>query len=243
MVRHAETEWNRLRRVQGVSDIPLNERGHAQAEALGRRLALEPMRAVYSSPLARARQTAEAIAGPHGLSIEILPGLSELHQGDFEGKAFAELIAGHADLLAAFAKDPTHVRIPGGETMAEVQARAWEAFTGVLGRHEAGSVAVVGHNMTNLAILCRFLGMELARFRRLTQSSTGLTILERGAQGLHLRLLNDLSHLPDDLQPPITLSRPEIRREAAVDSGSQTRREAAVDSQDEKTDPENPVPR
>jgi broad specificity phosphatase PhoE len=69
--------------------------------------------------------------------------------------------------------------------MGEVQARAWDAFTGVLGRHTSGSVAMVGHNMTNLALLCRFLGMELSRFRRLTQSSTGLTILERGAQGLH----------------------------------------------------------
>jgi broad specificity phosphatase PhoE len=203
MVRHGETEWNRLRRVQGISDIPLNERGLAQAEALGRRLTREPIRAIYSSPLVRARQTAEAIARPHGLTIEILPGLAELHQGDLEGKAIGEMMAAHADLLAAFAKDPTDVRIPGGETMGEVQARAWDAFTGVLGRHASGSVALVGHNMTNLALLCRFLGMELSRFRRLTQSSTGLTILERGVQGLHLRLLNDLSHLPEDLRPEV----------------------------------------
>ncbi len=201
IVRHAETEWNRLRRVQGISDIPLNERGLAQAEALGRRLEPEPIRAIYSSPLARARQTAEAIAGPHGLPVDTLAGLTELHQGEFEGKAFGDLVVHHAELLAAFAKDPTHVRIPGGETMAEVQARAWDAFTGILERHDAGSVAVVGHNMTNLALLCRFLGMPLTLFRRLTQSSTGLTILERGAQGLHLRLLNDVSHLPEALRP------------------------------------------
>ena len=221
IIRHAETEWNRLRRVQGVSDIPLNERGLAQAGALGRRLAPEPLRAIYSSPLTRARQTAEAIALPHGLTVGILPGLAELHQGEFEGKAFGELIAGHADLLAAFAKDPTDVRIPGGETMAEAQARAWDAFTGILSRHEEGSVAVVGHNMTNLAVLCRFLGMGLPHFRRLSQSSTGLTILERGAQGLFLRLLNDISHLPENLQPEAQTAAPDrMVAEAATRAGT-----------------------
>jgi broad specificity phosphatase PhoE len=221
IIRHAETEWNRLRRVQGVSDIPLNERGVAQAEALGHRLAVEPLRAIYSSPLLRARQTAEAIARTHGIAVEILPGIAEFNQGTFEGKAFGDLIVEHADLLAAFAKDPADVRIPGGETMAEVQVRAWNAFTGILSRHETGSVAMVGHNMTNLALLCRFLGMELSRFRRLTQSSTGLTILERGVQGLYLRLLNDLSHLPEDLRPePPTAGPDRMAAEASTRAGT-----------------------
>ena len=225
IIRHAETEWNRLRRVQGVSDIPLNERGLAQAEALGRRLALEPIRAIYSSPLSRARQTAEAVARPHGLTVEILPGIAEFHQGDLEGKPFGDLIAEHADLLAAFTKDPTHVRIPGGETLGEAQTRAWDTFTGVLSRHDAGSVALVGHNMVNLSLLCRFLGMELSRFRRLTQSSTGLTILERGVQGLFLRLLNDVSHLPEELRPP------EVPSEARADSENVVPSEARADSE------------
>jgi broad specificity phosphatase PhoE len=85
--------------------------------------------------------------------------------------------------------------------MAEVQARAWVAFTEILDRHERGSVVVISHNMTILTLLCRFLGMGLSQFRRLSQGSTGVTILERGVQGLHVRVMNDQSHLPPELRP------------------------------------------
>ncbi len=210
IARHAETDWNRARRVQGVSDISLNARGRAQAEAFADRLASEKLEAIYASPLARARETAEAIARRHGLPVQIIPGLSEFHQGELEGRYLKDLITDYPDLLAAFAKDPADVRIPGGETMAEVQARAWAAFTEILDRHEHGSVVLISHNMTILTLLCRFLGMPLSQFRRLSQGSTGVTILERGVQGLHIRVMNDLSHLPPELrsQPDVIVRPP-----------------------------------
>jgi broad specificity phosphatase PhoE len=200
LLRHAETDWNRARRVQGVSDIPLNARGRAQAEAFADRLATEPLEAIYASPLSRARETAEALARRHGLPIQTVEGLSEFHQGELEGRHLEDLIADYPDLLAAFSKDPADVRIPGGETMAEVQVRAWAAFSEIVDRHTEGSVVVVSHNMTLLTLLCRFLGMTLSRFRRLSQGSTGVTILERGVQGLHIRVMNDQSHLPAELR-------------------------------------------
>jgi broad specificity phosphatase PhoE len=201
IVRHAETEWNRARRVQGVSDVPLSERGRAQAEALADRLAPEPLSTIYASPLSRARETAEAVARRHELEVHVIPGLAEFNQGDLEGRSIRDLIVEEPELFAAFAKDPTHVRIPGGETLAEAQTRVWEAFTEILDRHDRGSVLVVGHNMTNLVLLCRFLGIPIAHFRRLAQSPTGVTIIERGIQGLFLCLLNDVSHLPEGLRP------------------------------------------
>lgn len=201
LVRHAETDWNKSRRVQGISDIPLNERGLAQAEAIAERLADEPVKTVYASPLLRSRQTAGAIAERHGLAVEILDDLAEFDQGVLEGRYLRDIATEYPDLLAAFAKDPADVRIPGGETMAEVQVRAWRAFGIIADRHEYGSVVAVSHNMTLLTLLCRFLGMALTHFRRLTQSSTGLTVLERGFQGLQLRVLNDISHLPPDIRP------------------------------------------
>ena len=201
LARHAETDWNRLRRVQGISDIPLNDRGLAQAASLGARLASEPIEAVYSSPLGRARQTAEAVAARHGLEVQIVEDLAEFDQGELEGRYLRDIAVEYPELLAAFAKEPGEVRIPGGETLTEVQARAWRAFSSLLDRHAHGSIVAVSHNMTLLTLLCRFLGMTLTHFRRLTQSSTGLTIFERGIQGLHLRVLNDISHLPPDLRP------------------------------------------
>lgn len=201
LVRHAETDWNKSRRVQGISDIPLNERGLAQAGAIAERLADEPVKTVYASPLLRSRQTAGAIAERHGLAVEILDDLAEFDQGVLEGRYLRDIATEYPDLLAAFAKDPADVRIPGGETMAEVQVRAWRAFGIIADRHEYGSVVAVSHNMTLLTLLCRFLGMALTHFRRLTQSSTGLTVLERGFQGLQLRVLNDISHLPANIRP------------------------------------------
>jgi phosphoserine phosphatase len=201
LARHAETEWNRVRRVQGISDVALNERGLAQAASLAARFAAEPIEAVYASPLARARQTAEAVAARHGLEVQIVADLSEFDQGVLEGRYLSDIAVEYPELLAAFAKQPGEVRIPGGETLAEVQVRAWRAFTYLLERHPQGSIVAVSHNMTLLTLLCRFLGMSLDRFRRLTQSSTGVTSFERGIQGLHLRVLNDISHLPPELRP------------------------------------------
>lgn len=208
LIRHAETDWNRARRVQGVSDIPLNERGRAQADALAKRLAAEPLEAIYASPLTRAQETAEAATRLHGLQIQTVPDLSEFHQGELEGRYLSDLIKEYPDLMAAFAKDPADVRIPGGETLSEVQARAWRAFTEILDRHDRGTLVVVSHNMTILTLLCRFLGMPISHFRRLSQSSTGVNILERGVMGLHIRVMNDVSHLPEALMPLEPPSRP-----------------------------------
>ena len=88
LVRHGETEWNRTNRFQGISDISLNARGKAQAEALAQALKDEPIDVVYSSPLTRARETAQAIRQFHPSSRYFEEeGLKEMDLGDFEGMA------------------------------------------------------------------------------------------------------------------------------------------------------------
>ena len=83
LVRHGETEWNRVERFRGRADVPLNEKGLAQAEATGRRVAAEwSPAAIYTSPLARAVKTAEAVAWHFGLSVQVHPGLIDIHYGE-----------------------------------------------------------------------------------------------------------------------------------------------------------------
>ena len=97
LARHGETDWNRARRWQGHADRPLTDRGRAQAAALGDRLANIALDAVYSSDLRRARETAEAVALPHGLDVIELPELREVDVGSWEGLTRAEAEAKFPD--------------------------------------------------------------------------------------------------------------------------------------------------
>lgn len=195
LVRHGETEWNRERRNQGRSDIALNQLGRWQAERVALRLRDEPIALVCSSPLQRALATAQAIAGPHGLRVRGEPGLRELDQGDLEGLTFEELRRRHADLIRAWTADPTDVLMPGGESMRQVQERAWEVVRRALQHGGAGGAVLVSHALTITAILCRALDLSLARGRRMRHTVAGVTILETDGHTWTLNTFNDTCHL------------------------------------------------
>lgn len=98
LVRHGETEWNRESVFRGTADVPLNRQGLAQARAVGRRLRAVPVAAIFSSPLTRARATAEAIAHHHRLPVELDPGLGDLCFGEWQGLGQEEVRRRHPDL-------------------------------------------------------------------------------------------------------------------------------------------------
>jgi probable phosphoglycerate mutase len=147
LIRHAETPWNRERRMQGHIDTPLSDAGRAQAAALGRRLADGAFNALYSSDLCRARETARAIAERSGREVVSDARLRERSFGIFEGLTYAEMAERHPEDFARFdARDPDYV-MPGGES-----ARAfWERCLACLGeigeRHAGAEVVVVTHGL------------------------------------------------------------------------------------------------
>ena len=114
--------------VQGISNIELNEVGIEQAQCLSRCLKNEDIHSIYSSNLKRAYQTAKIIGDFHEVDIKIREGLSELDQGDFEGMVFTELIRKHSKFLRKWMSDPTSVVMPNGESLIELQDRAWESL-------------------------------------------------------------------------------------------------------------------
>ena len=131
LVRHGETEWNAAGRVQGWTDSPLSDRGRAQAARLAARLAAFPLAAVYASDLSRARDTARALAAPHGLPVLDDPGLRERCYGDWEGLTLSELEARYPDAWDRYHRQRAlDVLIPGGETWEEVAARVVPSCTG-----------------------------------------------------------------------------------------------------------------
>lgn len=194
LVRHGETIWNREDRLQGTTDIDLTDAGISQAGRIADRLSREKVAAVFSSPLRRALSTALLIAQPHALQVKIRDGLKEMHQGELEGKRFEELWESYPEFVVEWRQRPTATRPPGGESLYELQERAWQVMEEIMGRDDEG-VVVVSHNMTLLSILCRILGLPLENFRRLKLDLASLTIVETTERGPAIRTLNDTHHL------------------------------------------------
>jgi probable phosphoglycerate mutase len=198
LIRHAETGHNRDSRVQGQADVPLSDLGLRQAQALGRSLSDQPIAAVVSSPLARARVTAEAVAAPHGLLVRSEPDLMELNVGEMEGLSTSEMRERFPDFLAEWVTERgPSLRMPGGESLEEVQQRAWHVVERLRAQYDGETVALVSHNFVLSCLITRALEIALSDFRRFRLSVSGVTTLRFRADRTVLVHLNDTCHLAD----------------------------------------------
>jgi broad specificity phosphatase PhoE len=199
LIRHGETRWNETKRFQGISDIELNARGHAQAHALAQSLGRESLAAIYTSPLIRARQTAESIARLHACPLLVEEGLKELNQGHLEGLTAEELRKDFPDFFPKWLKEPGTLVLPGGESLGELQIRTWGVMERLIRKHSQETIAVVAHSFVILTILCRVLDLPLKAFRQFRQDPTAKNVLEFTERGVVLRCLNDTCHLNGNL--------------------------------------------
>ena len=196
LIRHGETLWNQEQRCQGFTDVDLSEKGLEQAEKLARYFAKKvQLEAIYSSDLIRARRTAEAIAGRQRLEVRTDPRLRELNQGEIEGKNLMGMLAEYPGLMEQWIRKPAELKMPGGESLVQLQARAWEAYNDIVERHKGGTIAIVAHNLCNTVILCKLLDLDLNNFRRIKQSSGAVNEIEVGASGAVIIRLNDTHFL------------------------------------------------
>ena len=145
LIRHGETAWNRATRIQGHTDIPLSALGLAQAERLAEALADEPFAAIYASDLSRARQTAEALARLHGLSLRLDVGLRERAFGCFEGLSWDEISQGYPEDAARWRRREPDFAVGGGESLSVFSARCLDAARRAAAAHPGQSIAIVAH--------------------------------------------------------------------------------------------------
>jgi probable phosphoglycerate mutase len=149
LIRHGETEWNAIKRLQGHLDIALNEEGRRQAVALGRALAVEQFDAIYSSDLMRARQTAEQLAAGRGIPVHVDPGLRERCFGGFEGMLYADISERYPQAYAEWKARDIDARFPEGvhvaETLREFSQRAVDSIIRIANRHRHQKIALVTH--------------------------------------------------------------------------------------------------
>jgi len=195
LIRHGETDWNRIGRCQGVADIVLNENGKKQARELAESLKNHDITAVYSSNLKRAHETAKEIAKHHNLSVRVDPGLQEMNQGDLEGLTFPAIRERYVEVLKKWRESPETLRLPNGESLIEVQQRAWEAFEKVQKLHLGETVVAVSHNLTIITLLCKITGVGLKGFRDFDIHATSKNVIVSEDGLVRVDVLNDISHL------------------------------------------------
>lgn len=158
LIRHGETPWNVEGRYQGQLDPPLTERGRRQAQATAKELASVGFEAIYSSDLARAHQTAQALAEEIGLEVQLDPRLREIDQGEWQGVLIGDIRTGWPEEIQGWEQDPWHHHPPGGERLEEVQQRLLAAIDEIVANHWQGTVAIFAHKLPIALLKIRYQG-------------------------------------------------------------------------------------
>ncbi len=194
LIRHAQNEWVRTGKLAGwTPGVHLNEEGQKQAELLGERLASAKLQAVYSSPLERAVETAQAVLKHYpNLELQIEQGVGEVDFGKWTGKRLQQLA--RTRLWKVVQGYPSGARFPGGESFREMQFRVVTSLEDIAARHPSGVVAVISHSDVIKAMVAHYTGMHLDLFQRIIISPASISIIGLGRMGPRIFRLNDTSH-------------------------------------------------
>jgi len=195
LVRHGETEWNSAFRFQGRTDVPLSERGLSQAGLLAQRLAGVPLDKVYTSPLLRAYQTADAIVrlNEDVREATTIADLSEMSFGRWEGLRIGEIREQYPDLFSAWSSDPSSTTPPGGESFPELIARVGRVLDQVLAG-EGDNLLVVCHGGTIRAFLSVLMDLPPVTAWRFRTDNCSITAIDLSPDRTTLRYVNDTLH-------------------------------------------------
>jgi broad specificity phosphatase PhoE len=195
LVRHGQTEWNRQERFRGRIDIPLNDVGRSQAQAVATYLSDKSIVAVYSSPLLRSLDTARPVASIHGLTPVILPGIIDIDYGEWQSLTPDEARDTFPDLVELWYSAPHLVDIPGGENLKTVRARAMSAVRGVLSQHVSENIVLVTHQIVIKVVTCTLLDLEISHIWRIQQDNACVDIFEWDQEQFLAVLINGTDHL------------------------------------------------
>jgi alpha-ribazole phosphatase len=191
LLRHGEVEGASTRRFIGHLDVPLSAEGERQCAVQAERLRATKLTAVFSSDLGRSRRSAEIIGAPHGLIPNVVPALREMDMGRWDGLTASQIREREPEAFADWMARIGEFPFPEGESVPDLLARVAPAFDAIVAAHAGRPIAIVAHGGPNRALLCRALGLPLARLLTLGQDYAALSILEEAAQGWALRRLNE----------------------------------------------------
>jgi probable phosphomutase (TIGR03848 family) len=199
LIRHGDTDYVGNRLAGHIPGIHLNPHGRQQAEALAHRLASFPLTAIYSSPLERTIDTAAPLARVHKLPVQILPPLTEINVGDWQGKSIPSLRP--LSLWRSLHEEPAMFSFPNGESFADRQKVICSALEKLIeGANTRAVIACVSHGDPIKLALAYFLGLELNNFQRIAIDPASASFVYFSGSRIRLGPIN--------LVEDITLNRP-----------------------------------
>jgi broad specificity phosphatase PhoE len=178
-------------------DTSLSDTGQQQAAAVAEFLADRPLDAVISSPMKRARETADAIAQPHQITASVLDNISECDVGRWEGRDWDSIMQDDAEAYSRFIDDPGIHGYPDGESYQDVLDRVGTPIDNLLAAHRGQTVALVAHNIVNRVYLARLMGWPISRAREIRQDNTGINVIRGRDDEITLMSFNVRFHLDD----------------------------------------------
>ena len=195
IIRHGQTAWNIAKKIQGRQDIPLNERGHFQAQCLGKAMENRPITAVFSSPQIRAMETAIAVASPAGVPVIPVRDLMEINYGVWEGKTEEELLRDDRALYEAWWSHPAETAPPEGESINQVNERCRQAWKEIKPQL-TGDAAIVAHGGLLAHFMEQLLGNESVAASTVAHNASITTIeYEPETERFTLVEFDDYRHL------------------------------------------------
>ena len=198
-IRHGETAWNVDTRIQGQLDIELNETGRHQARRVAQALSEEPIQAIYSSDLLRARDTALAIARLTGRTLQTHTGLRERGFGVLQGKTHAEIEAHWPEQALRWRQRDPHWAPEGGESLVKLRARITQTASELAARHPGEQIVLVAHGGVLDMLYRAATGQELQAPRSWNLGNAAINRLLWTPEGLTLVGWSDTRHLDDEM--------------------------------------------
>lgn len=194
IVRHGQTDWNVIKRFQGVSDIPLNENGLKQAQRLADRLHSVHIDAAYASPMKRTQQTANAVLQGRDIELQIEPSLIEINGGVWEGQLFTDLETKDPDKWLRFRNEPSKLKFDQGDIVTERIAETADLLHRLYAKHPQDSVLLATHGFTSRMLCSAFMDIDIDKINLIRFGNCSLTIFEQRENKKNVYCINDCAH-------------------------------------------------
>lgn len=202
LTRHGHVEGIKPERFRGRQNIPLTDRGRAEAQAVAQRIASSwTPSAIYTSPLERCIVTGAAISKACNVAASVLDDLNDIDYGEWQFKTYQEIQGTHSKLFTAWFATPQLVRFPDGESLQDLVARSSDALRLILSRHADDTVVLVGHDSVNRALLSQLLDQPLSTYWRVSQHPCCLNEVDIVDGRIHVVRINETHHL-DGIEIP-----------------------------------------
>lgn len=195
LLRHGQTAWNKDERFRGRKDIPLSEQGGREAEAVADALEGEGVTRVLASPLKRSVETVTPLAMRLGLEVAPLEEVIDMNFGEWEGMAVKEVGETYPELFETWKHRPAEITFPGGESLAQVQARAMRGISRLAVEFPDEVIAVCSHRVVCKLVMLGLLGVGPDRFWALRQDTACMNVFTYDPPQAIVFRVNDIHHL------------------------------------------------